>query len=355
MGAEKNINNIITEYLQSNVLLKSNVVDEYISVKTHQDGLATKYNSPIINSEKDIVPTSPLNNINFTNSLMDGFNDQFKNSAFYLLSSLQSETNTFIINKKNLTILFKSGLGIMDLPYSLVLYLGGLHYFNKTELPDKLKNISNFYQVPVDLDGNTALNIDPNNLELAKNYDIENDFKVPYIPLLNDSNYRSDYESNFIPKFGYGTLSKFMNYYYEFISDKYNSIHSGYSSYGDQPFHIFGAENGFVKSFKTYSDDNINFMGHYTILKNSYNFPGFEDSKTLKDQFIAGTVGTIDDNILSNYSTRPSGFKEMFLVYSKLKTGYLYKSTDRNTDERLLSFIKALNDSIPTKYTYSYK
>lgn len=349
MGDNKDITNIITDYIKNNDLIKNNVTDEYTSIADYQSKLKTKYNSPIKSSKttdfiNTVANTTPLNNINFINGIDDAMRysnkDGFKESAFYLLSSLQSTNNQFFIDKNKLITLFKSGLGIMDLPYSLILYLGGLHYFNKNP---KVSEKYDFYRLPVKLDGDTVLNINPSwflGLKFNK------------IKLLNDSNYKTKYNSFYIPKFGYGTLSNFMHIYYKFIYNK-TAYDSGFKeSSKDTPFHIYGANEGFVKSFKSYSDSNINFMGHYTILKNSYNFSkGLVDNITvLTNDFKEAATTSIQ---LPSFNYNSDGFKKMFLVYSKLKTAYLYKAGNVNTTEKLVSFIKSLNENTtPVIYNY---
>ena len=362
---DKYIKEIVSSYLTNNEIFGNSTykADEYNDVDKYQQSLKSTHANHIkttkSNTKQISAYSSPLNNINFSKTVSMGINDKFKHSAFYLLSSLYSQKyNKLLIDGERLAILFKSGLGVMDLPYSLILYFGGLHYFNKNKTKGILGD-SNFYETAKVLDGGEkCLNIYPLGDNSPK-------YETNEIKILNNYSYFDRYKkTNFIPKFGYGTLSNFMNDYYNFVSDRTKQTDSGFTTDLNEPFHIYGAEKGFVKSFKTYSDNltnveitddpinKVNFMGHYTILKNSYNFTDLKnDTLAIPNEFKTAATAVINGLSSNSGMNITTNLRKLFLVYSKLKTNYLYNTQGFNLNDE----VTALNNTIPTTFKYRYK
>lgn len=337
-------------------------------------------NKDVSQTDLDKITVSPLNNMAFAAMLND---DTLNRAAYYLLTSLSSSNNQFLFDKNKLIKLFKSNTGVTDLPYSFVLYLGALHYANrhwlsKDMVPKTTNNVQvvtdiDYYATPNILDGNKNKDFDiSNNGQYAPNYGYEVTEKyeqytigsqtfigetfpanaiLPSIRIYNDSSYRKGYKSSFIPKFGYGTYSSFMDNHYQFMIN-------GSSNYvNDQkPFHIYGAEQGFVKSFKTYkSTDNIdiNFMGHYTILKNKYGFTIPEKIELIKEY--ESIVNNISDFTLTNLTLNPIDNKvlrQIYKLYCKIKIAYTTDQISYNTKQSILQLVTDLNSKKQVTVNY---
>lgn len=333
------LNSRMLAYVQKNTFEpRSSNNDELLK---YQKGL-------ISNVFDDGNPVTPLNNINFAEMVDIGIKSDFSYAAYTLITSLKSEVNKFFIDGDKLRMLFKSNIGITDLPYSLILYFGGLHYFNKIfasgTVIDTL-NGKDFYNLPGKLDGEQRLNIILSG-ELSPSYGYVRNGGGPIAPnikIVNDNTYRTNCESPFIPKFGYGTLSNFMNNFYNFSYDKNPNNISGYDPKNIDPFHIYGAKKGFVKSFETYNEPNINFMGHYTILKNKANINP-DDPSTLKSQFktLLSNINLTDQTVMTDF----------FILYSRLKL-YYTQNFPKYIGDELKNILKDLTSVQPNYSLYN--
>jgi len=353
--ADKNLSNILNEYVKNNDIFNSLDKVDYSAFDTYQKSLYSfiqQDGKPEKNSEvKKTSIVTPINNINFSKGLSVGINStttgdlgNFKESAFYLLSSLYvKDINTSTIDKDRLAVLFKSGVGISDLPYSLILYLGGLHHFHKNSENNRL--IGDWYNYPNELDGSESFDLKINGT-LAPIYGAEStktgNILLQSVPIITDKIYRESSVNvgNFIPKFGYGTYSKYMNDYHNFMVDNQAVKNQVRIDDTTEVFHIYGAKNGFVKSFKTYGG-GINFMGHYTILKNKYGF-----TKLTLDEINNFVSSNVFDGLSEN------DLYNMFLAYSKLKTGYLY---GRFSENGIKTTITTINQKFNGKFNFTAK
>lgn len=358
------IDNIISDYLSNNRLDKGvSLTDSFLNeIKDYQQTLPTyvkqTYKKKRTDPKANDSYSTPMNNINFINGVSIGINatpntDQFTEAALILLSSLTNENNKFLIDIDGLTKLFKSGSTIIELPYPLALYLGGLYHFRNGNITNRLdvggENIIN--DVYYKLDGHKiAKNKEKVDLKINGSLSPfyggthpEDGFKAyaPAIPIITDAVYdNNNYKIN-IPNFSYGTLSAFMNDYHHFFTGNYID---GTASIDNQSYHSIGGRNGSIKSFKTYQHDVVNFMGHYSVLYN--NLPIVYDETTIKKDYneLVKNVNSVEE-----YKTK---LIDLFLIFGKIKLAYLNNTLTKDNLLKLITDLGTPLDKInPVYYT----
>lgn len=332
------INNITNEYLTNPSVIDNYTKNNFSDYTDYQKGLFSTYVDFALlnrsNKNASLCYATPLNNICFAESFSIGTNSDitgnFKEAAHYIISSLQTESNKFLFSKDNIVSLFKSNVGITELPMPLILYLGALYHFHSDETNNRLfgKNIYNLnYELDQVLNINLNLNSNTSPIYGTIIYGTNQHLSPSIVnfasvPVINDV-FASGTNNTFIPKFGYGTFSNFMKDYYNFMIDK-NGVNNqigateGYFSdaiyYTNTLFHHYGAENGFVKSFKSYND-GINFMGHYSIIKDSLGSSTLTTSNNIINYFKQVKNITFDKNDQFMY--------KFYMCLCRMKYSYL--------------------------------
>ena len=311
----------------------------------------------------------------------------FKTAQLFI-SNLATESNNGVVSPAQLGKIFKRTQGLIEVPIHLVLYIGGLYDFYYYGTPDSGidikginglsdKNGADLLSDPLLLNkhyGSYAF--DDNNLRLATlpfvkpltpryiddvmSFDYES-----YRDQLAPKNYRDsyyDYElkqdfslsnniSSHIPFSGYGVLNNYLNsmsylYFNEGLDGQTNE-NTNLNNDG-LPYHIIGNFRGKLKTFKTYNDQNINFLGSY----NSFG-PGikFEIPAPDSDLNTITSALTFDDDFL--YTDKNNKEKiEFFLLLSKIKANFLGGYIDTvdvyNTVRKLCTInnLKAKQDDI---------
>ena len=362
-----NIDNIINDYLTNNRLDKGvSLTSGFLSdIKEYQKSLPSyvqqTYKQKRTGEEFKDSYVTPMNNLNFINGLSLGLNpgsgEQFTEAAFIALSSLTNENNKFFIDIDGLTRLFKSGTNVVELPYALVLYLGGLYHFRNGNITNRLSGgVNVINDIYYKLDGHKiAKNREKLDLKLNGSLSpfyggthFEDSFKAyaAAIPIVTDVLYdANNYKIN-MPNFGYGTLSSFMNDYHYFFTGKYIDPAQtvGTPNIDNMSYHAVGGRNGSVKSFKAYQHDAVNFMGHYGVLFNNMNV-NYNDAAIRKEynDFIKNIVN-IDD-----YKAKVI---DLFLIYGKIKIAYLTNVLTKETLTKLITDLSTPLDKInPIYYT----
>jgi len=328
------IKNITNEYLTNPSVIDNYTKNQFSDYTDYQKGLFSTYleygiTSRITkNTDRISYYATPLNNICFAESFSIGTNSDitgnFKEAAHYIISSLQTESNKFLFSKDNIVALFKSNVGITELPMPLILYLGALYHFHSDNYNNRLFG-KNTYTLNIDLDKvlKVNLNLNSNTSPIYGGYDQKNNIvEFASIPIINDK-FVTGINNTFIPKFGYGTFSNFMKDYYNFMIDKNgvnNQIGATEGYFSDTKydtntlFHHYGAENGFVKSFKSYND-GINFMGHYSIIKDSLGSSTLTTSNNIINYFKQVKNITFDKNDQFMY--------KFYMCICRMKYSYL--------------------------------
>lgn len=305
-------------------------------------------------------PATPVNHAIFAQNIVnESKTGKLFKTAQLFISNLATESNNGVISPTQLGSIFKRTQGLVEVPIHLVLYIGGLYDFYYYGTPDTNIDIKTINGVS-NKDGGDLLSeplllnkhygsygFDDNNLKIATlpfvkpltprfiddlmSFDYES-YRDQQLP----KNYRDtyyDYElkkdislsnniSSHIPFSGYGVLNNYLNsmsylYFNEGLdgqtNEKTNLNNDGI------PYHIIGNFRGKLKTFKTYNDQNINFLGSY----NSYG-PNvkFEIPTPDSDLNTITSALKFDDDFL--YTDKNNKEKiEFFLLLSKIKSNFL--------------------------------
>ena len=305
-------------------------------------------------------PSTPVNHAIFAQNIVnESKTGKLFKTAQLFISNLATESNNGIISPTQLGNVFKRTQGLIEVPIHLVLYIGGLYdfyYYGTSDNGIDVKTINGISNKDGDdlLSEPLLLNkhygsyaFDDNNLKIATlpfvkpltprfiddlmSFDYES-----YRDQLTPKNYRDtyyDYESkqdislsnnisSHIPFSGYGVLNNYLNsmsylYFNEGLDGQTNE---GTNLNDDGlPYHIIGNFRGKLKTFKTYNDQNINFLGSY----NSYGPKiKFEIPTPDSDLNTITSAITFDDDFL--YTDKNNKEKiEFFLLLSKIKCNFL--------------------------------
>jgi len=247
------------------------------------------------------------------------------------------------LSYENLYQVFNKNQELIELPYPVILYLGGLSYFNKY---DNYKNIKtqtddemflNTNNVKDDLSGKdiySSPDLSRNNAKLIKSIDVETLF-MPSTRILNRSILNataSNYvvgdknilinHRNTMPVIGFGIQNQFLNYYNNYMfGDWFNT---------DEPnsgrLHVLpGAYNGIVKPLKTYDSYLMEFTALYRNLSiTNINYP------------IDALVNELDSKTIKLKNRTHLDFKSdiisCFITYSKLKAIFMSGKINSKTD-----------------------
>lgn len=304
--------------------------------------------------------TTPINHAIFAQNIVnESKTGKLFKTAQLFISSLATESNNAEILPFQLGQLFKSTQGLIEVPIHLVLYIGGLYDFYYYGTPDKdidLKTINgitnkdgedllsdtfllnkHYGSYAFDSTGLKAATIPfvrpltPRFVDDAMLFDYET-YRDQVTPLNYNNTYfdyefKKDFElsnniSSHIPVAGYGVLNNYLNsmsrvYFGEGLDGQTSE---GTDLNNDSvPYHIIGNFRGKLKTFKTYNDQNINFLGSY----NSYG-PSvkFELPTPESDLNTITSALTFNDDFI--YTDKNNVEKiEFFLLLSKIKVNFL--------------------------------
>lgn len=345
---ESNDNTIIDAYTNYQDLF----VEEGLSINTITSDFVIDYET-----------YTPVNHVIFAQNIVnESKTGRLPKTAQLFISGLATSSNRTQINPKQLAKLFKSSQGLIEVPIHLILYIGGLYDFYYYGNPDNgidLKTVNGL----TNKNGDDLLE---DNLLLNKHYgsyafsdSVDPGLKVATLPFLKpltprfiDDLMSFDYESyrdtsfprnyvnsyydyelkkeiplsnsiaSHIPVSGYGVLNNYLNSMsYVYFNEGLDGQTKENTNLNDDklPYHIIGNFRGKLKTFKTYNDQNINFLGSY----NSYGpTVKFELPSPEADLNTITTSLTFNNDFI--YTDKNNKEKiEFFLLLSKIKANFL--------------------------------
>ena len=354
-----NDNRSIVEMLD---LIKNEQAEQYINL------FGDKYNTDFKNERltvKNFGDTqTELNHTIFAQKIIDEIKTgYFNKSAQLLLRTLRTQANNGNINPYQLSKIFKSQQGLIEVPIHLILYIGGLYDFYyheknyaKDELPDNSKLngiIGNNGKDILDNDILKGVNIPRFIFENDKLKAVTAGFTQPITPKFVDDHllpYDQTYEATKVPKnytesyfdydlnanipvsnnissqmpvYGYGNLNNYLNtmsyFFFNKGLDGGSNPQESLANQNGVPYHIIGNFNGKLKTFKTYDDPNINFLASY----NSYSQKVKYDLTNITSEFNNALNGLVinDDFLYGN--TFNNQKISLFLILSKIKSNFI--------------------------------
>ena len=304
------------------------------------------------------------NHVIFAQAMIDDVKGNFYGkTAQLLLRTLSTPINNGTINPYQLSKIFKSQQGLVEVPIHLILYIGGLYdfyYHSENYKPDEKINLSKINGITgangKDILENDIVNginsarfiFDSNGLKAISSPFVQpvtpkfvDDYMLSYSDSYASTNVAKNYREHYfdytlekniplsnnissqIPVYGYGNFNNYLNtmHYFFFgrgIDGKTNNDEPSVNDNGI-PYHIIGNFNGKLKTIKTYDDANLNFLASY----NSYGQKIKFDLTNIVSEFNSILNGLeLNDEFLygKNLDQKKIDF---FLLLSKLKANLL--------------------------------
>lgn len=391
-----NLDNLVTYYN------KNNTIDYNSAIVNKPDNA-----NLTVGNELFIGPTI-LNTTSFADTLvlsMLGGRTTSPEVAFMFIKTYMQQLlkkDEVSISSEKLYQLFNKNQELIELPYALVLYLGGLHYFNEQKFnigsfDNNTTNIvdqstvfdrTNKILIPTDIPGiikdpyyskellrtpkrykgkvrqNTSILLTDINYSL---------YGTVYYPstriidrsLINEKQYTFDYLSgynddqeisnsitlnstNLMPAIGYGIQNNFLNEYNKFIYGDYLNGLSEKSEVNDgKPHSLIGGYCGISKPIKTFDSNIIEFTAFY---RNSWVGGYSKNNLEYTPDFLYNQFS--EAVRLINNDTRRRSMIQSFIVLAKIKALFL---SDAITDDELLAyFVKLCSLKVADNQKYPY-
>lgn len=301
-----------------------------INFKVHEGNIDTTYKyipDYQIRNHKNFV-----NHISFANFFCEKYynnqNSYTQNGLallYMVLRDLTLETDHTYMYK-----IFNKNQEVLNLPFPIVLFLGGLYYFheNRDELEYDIKKV--FYNTNGYKD-NEYLDKIVKSISSVEYVDKFDKHTAPNIRIFNRS-FHDDNDFN-IPTNGFGIQNRYINAYNSYMLDE----HSGYTS--SEPF---AAKQSTVnlKPLKTYNSD-IEFSSFYRNLSINdgfnYNTDQFKNTFELK----------IKDLLKFKRNNNETDFNgvliDIFLIICKLKVLYISKKINKDKLKELVTSLCDFN------------
>jgi hypothetical protein len=328
-------------------------------------------NSKFFAGYKSILNTSAMPD-SLCSRIDKGDTNFFPEMALMFLKSYGAtliKSTDFALNPKRLISIFNKNQELVEIPYPIVLLLGGLYYFqeNKLEITDQsdsqvFSRINDIKRVDEDTVVRDIYDL-KRYTRKAGSYSSESSggrltetIQFPHVEIFNRFQGLGDSEfliktgvnndggdiietvkindKSIIPSTGYGIQNKFLNEYNKTLFGDYLNG----SKIERQPGveHVLaGGYTGILKPFKTYNSDFIEFTAFYRNLCVK-NVP--YDLNQLVSDLKSATKELKKSN--TNENTLLTGYIKSFIVYSKLKAAYL--SGQFGTKALLKDAIKSL-------------
>jgi hypothetical protein len=335
---------------------------------------------------------TPINHAIFAQNIVnESKTGRLFKTAQLFIGSLGTASNNGKLSPAQLAKLFRTSQGLIEVPIHLILYIGGLYdfyYYGQADNDINLglingltnKNGQDILSDDLLLNkhyGSYAFSdtIDPGlkaaTLPFLKpltprfiddlmlfDYESYKDTSTPrnYVDTYYDYEFRKDISlsnniSSHIPFSGYGVLNNYLNSmsYLYFGEGLDGQVTENTNLNEDKlPYHIIGNFRGKLKTFKTYNDQNINFLGSYNSYGPSVKFEISAPESDLNT--ITGSLTFDNDFIFTDKNNKEK--IEFFLLLSKIKANFLGGHIDTvdvyNTVRKLCTVnnLKAKQDEI---------
>ena len=315
--------NNIEEYFKSDTKFSDEIGIEVADIQAN-----SKFN---INGYKSIINTTVLSDMFVSR---DGSNFYPEVGMIFLKTYMKQLIDGNVLQPKNLVKVFNKNQELIELPYPIILYLGGLHYFRLAEsernkyiksqketftqklLPTKEKKL--FERI----DGVTINENNEYQFSIKKNSDDVQNVVIP----------------NIIPPIGYGITNNFLNLYNKALFGEYLNGEIEFNNNNENKPHVLsGSYLGIIKPIDTYKSNPLSYTAIYRSLNvNNYNYPTQNLITDLSSATSGSNIDKIVDSINNNKLVDING-KDLikiincFIVYSKLKANFLsglYQSKD---------------------------
>jgi hypothetical protein len=300
----RNKNNI-EDFFKNNENLKVELTNEINDIKAN-----SKFN---VNGYKSIINTTVLSDM-FVSRGTSNFYPEV--GMIFLKTYMKQLIDGNILQPKNLVKVFNKNQELIELPYAIALYLGGLHYFRLAESERKkyIKSQKNTSKLFERIDGVTINENNEYQFSIKKNSD---DIQNVVIP-------------NIIPPIGYGITNNFLNLYNKTLFGEYLNGEIEFNNNNENKPHVLsGSYLGIIKPIDTYKSNLLGYTAIYRSLNvNNYNYSTqnliTDLSSATSGLNIVKIVESLNNDKLADVDKNDLiKIINSFIVYSKLKANFL--------------------------------
>lgn len=361
----------------------------FINKDVYEENLKSNVDYSRVNSKFYTNYKNILNTTNIADAITS--RNARNSEGFYpelAMMFLKTYTKTLLtdnynsLNSNNLITVFNKNQELVEIPYPIVLLLGGLYYFQENQiLINKELGTKHFSTInDVKVNTNQRSNVDYYDLNSLKEIDdgkiftnkVKSELTYPSTRVLNRSVYVSNSDQfdikvgvngdeeiitkininskQIMPPIGYGIQNKFLNEYNKLLFGDYLNGSTTTKHNSNKPHVIVGGYSGILKPIKTYNSD-IEFTAFYrNPYVGSYNFNPNDLKVELESaiDILGGKMIFSNANSLNQYY---DFLTKSFLVYSKLKAAYL--SNQFGSDDKFKEVIGKLCEVKKLKNKYN--
>ena len=312
----------------------------------YAEGLSYNYNISMLNTN---ALTDMMVDINTANSgVYPELGFLFVKS--YLKQLLSFNASSVSLSPETFYKMFNKNQELVEIPYPIVLYLGGLYYFHTTagatnirsqdddslfrringvtgSTGEEIYSLLDLYRTPCRSKDPTQNVYFPSVRVLNRSLDVtgNNDFAIVVGVDENDNEILNTLNldtKNIMPSFGYGIQNRFLNQYNKyFIGDYLNGSYSDDTNglpYNDGKQHVIsGAYCGITKPIKTYDSNLIEFTALYrNLYVNNFTY-------NISDMVAEFKTTTAGISLNNDPNTNKKNIVNAFVTYSKLKAMFM--------------------------------
>lgn len=309
-------NNNIEDYFKSDTKFSDEIGVELADIKAN-----SKFN---INGYKSIINTTVLSDM-FVSRDESNFYPEV--GMIFLKTYMKQLIDGEMLQPTNIVKVFNKNQELIELPYSIVLYLGGLYYFNlaeseQTKYKKSQKEEIKLFERIDGVKGSETFLENTYEFEIKKNLNNVEKIKLP----------------NIIPPIGYGIQNNFLNKYNKALFGDYLNGENELNSFNENKPHVLSAAYlGIIKPINTYSSigSNDDYVALYrSLCVNNYNF----STQSLVSEFSSATTSLNGETLTQNNINK---IVKSFIVYCKLKSNFL--SNIYNTKDSLKNVINEIS------------
>lgn len=299
-------NNDIEDYFKSQEKFDKQKELEIDDIKTN-----SKFN---INAYKSIINTTVLSDMFVSR---DDSNFYPEVGMIFLKTYMKQLIDGEMLQPTKMVKVFNKNQELIELPYSVVLYLGGLYYFHLAESEQQKYKKSQKKELFIRIDG---IFRDDNNYEFEINKKIDKEEKLETIKIPKIMAFKNyGVQNNFLNKYNKALFGDYLNGENELNQSNQNN---------SKPHALCGGYLGIIKPIKTYTNTTGNTENYVAIYRsvcvNNYNFT----TKSIVDEFSSATVGLNVEKIVQNKINEvtqkdKNQIMRSFVAFSNIKANFL--------------------------------
>jgi hypothetical protein len=310
----RNKNNI-EDFFKNNENLKVELTNEINDIKAN-----SKFN---VNGYKSIINTTVLSDM-FVSRGTSNFYPEV--GMIFLKTYMKQLIDGNILQPKNLVKVFNKNQELIELPYAIALYLGGLYYFRLSE-SERNKYIKSQKETF------TQKLLSTKEKKLFERIDgviINKDNEYQFSVKKNSDDIQNVVIPNIMQPIGYGITNNFLDLYNKVLFGEHLNGEIEFNPNNENKPHVLsGSYLGIIKPIDTYKSNLLGYTAIYRSLNvNNYSYSTqnliTELSSATSGSNIDKIVDSINDNKLVDISGKDLlNIINCFIVYSKLKANFL--------------------------------